>query len=206
MSVLKSFIAVKNAIVQPVKDGSNPQFKSNYVTLDGVVKAVDDAIKTSQAEFGWYQEIKDNVVYTIITDGENVLPLAGFPLLAVQNNRSVPLEGATPQALGSGLTYAKRYSLAMAFGITSDVDDDGNGAQSIQPHQANNQKQTNPLHSEFGKLSKSLQKKNNIEETQIFAELAKVSGLPIKQFYDFVKLSDQQKQQLVATLKSWVEN
>ncbi|MFM9746012.1 ERF family protein, partial [Streptomyces brasiliscabiei] len=32
------------------------------------------------------------------------------------------------QAEGSALTYARRYSLSMAFWIASDVDDDGNGA------------------------------------------------------------------------------
>ncbi|MFH0349399.1 ERF family protein [Leuconostoc citreum] len=36
------------------------------------------------------------------------------------------------------MTYARRYSLSMAFGIASDVDDDGNGAS------ASNRKQAQP--------------------------------------------------------------
>ena len=31
-----------------------------------------------------------------------------------------------PQGQGSAITYAKRYQLASAFGISSDIDDDGN--------------------------------------------------------------------------------
>lgn len=31
-----------------------------------------------------------------------------------------------PQGYGSAITYAKRYQLASAFGISSDIDDDGN--------------------------------------------------------------------------------
>ena len=35
---------------------------------------------------------------------------------------------ATAQGMGSAITYARRYSLSSAFGIASDVDDDGNEA------------------------------------------------------------------------------
>src|SRR5690606_32805591 len=34
-----------------------------------------------------------------------------------------------PQAMGSALTYARRYSLAAICGIASEEDDDGNAAQ-----------------------------------------------------------------------------
>lgn len=33
-----------------------------------------------------------------------------------------------PQGHGSAITYAKRYQLSAAFGISSDIDDDGNSA------------------------------------------------------------------------------
>jgi hypothetical protein len=36
--------------------------------------------------------------------------------------------GATPQTAGSAITYARRYSLAPALGISPDEDDDGNAA------------------------------------------------------------------------------
>ena len=38
-----------------------------------------------------------------------------------------------PQAFGSAITYAKRYSLATAFGIASDIDDDGNAGTQNAP-------------------------------------------------------------------------
>lgn len=37
-----------------------------------------------------------------------------------------------PQDVGSSLTYAKRYSLAMAFGLAADEDDDGQAAAAAQ--------------------------------------------------------------------------
>ncbi|ADG41456.1 hypothetical protein LKI_09585 [Leuconostoc kimchii IMSNU 11154] len=205
MSVLKSFIDVKKHIKQPVKDGNNPQFKSGYVTLDGVIKSIDDAISESKEPFGWWQEVNDNVVYTTITNGEDTIKIQGFPLLAVQNNKAVALDGATPQALGSGLTYAKRYSLAMAFGISSDVDDDGNGAQGQQYKPANKStsqdKPKNPLHSEFGKLAKKIESKNSIDETQVYSIISTQFSLQVNEFMDFVKLSDNQKQTIIEFMR-----
>jgi hypothetical protein len=43
---------------------------------------------------------------------------------------------ATPQAYGSALTYARRYSLAACLGLVADEDDDANAAQPTQRQQA----------------------------------------------------------------------
>lgn len=45
---------------------------------------------------------------------------SAFPLLT---------QGTGPQAMGSAITYAKRYSVTALLGISSDDDDDGNAAQ-----------------------------------------------------------------------------
>ena len=52
----------------------------------------------------------------------------------------VPVDKANAQGLGSALTYAKRYSLAMACGIAADVDDDGNGAAAAPPKNSTGRK------------------------------------------------------------------
>jgi hypothetical protein len=45
----------------------------------------------------------------------------------------VPAQKATPQGYGSAVTYAKRYSLAMACGISAAQDDDANSAEQETP-------------------------------------------------------------------------
>lgn len=45
----------------------------------------------------------------------------------------VPVGGGTAQALGSALTYARRYALASIVGIAPDEDDDGNAASVQAP-------------------------------------------------------------------------
>ena len=45
----------------------------------------------------------------------------------------LPLNGSTPQEVGSALTYARRYLLGCLTGIVTDVDDDGALASRPQP-------------------------------------------------------------------------
>ncbi len=45
----------------------------------------------------------------------------------------VPVDKVTAQGYGSAMTYAKRYSLAMACGVDADEDDDGNAAEQEAP-------------------------------------------------------------------------
>lgn len=46
---------------------------------------------------------------------------------------SLPLQGVTPQELGSSITYARRYLLGSMTGIVTDADDDGALAQAAKP-------------------------------------------------------------------------
>jgi len=43
---------------------------------------------------------------------------------------SLPVTGGTPQAIGSSLTYGRRYLLGCMTGLVTDDDDDGQAAQS----------------------------------------------------------------------------
>lgn len=47
----------------------------------------------------------------------------------VESNYELP-RGRSPQAFGSELTYARRYSLCALIGVEGDEDDDGKGAES----------------------------------------------------------------------------
>lgn len=122
-ALYKALGLFRKNIKQPVKDGKNPYFKSSYVTLEGVIKSVDEAMNGTGLSF--VQEVA-----TI-----NGLPSVRTMLMHEDGGTmatewlSLPLkQGATPQDVGSLITYAKRYQLAGFMGISSDVDDDGNQA------------------------------------------------------------------------------
>ena len=114
----------QNNIEQPKKDASNPMFKSSYVTLDAVINAIVKARKASGAKFFFTNVVEDDHMITRIIGYDTMLDLKGSKVADDLGNRGTN----SAQAEGSALTYARRYSLSMAFGIASDVDDDGNGA------------------------------------------------------------------------------
>lgn len=108
---------------QPAKDGDNTFFKSGYVTLEGVIEAIDNAIKDTG--LAYYQQTSSDekgrvYVETIVTHKDG-----GF---IKSKPMSLPPKKNDAQGQGSSITYARRYQLAAMFGIASDKDDDGNAA------------------------------------------------------------------------------
>lgn len=122
-NLYEALAETQNNIEQPKKDASNPMFKSSYVTLDAVINAIVKARKASGAKFFFTNVVQDGVMITRIIGYGETLDLAGSKVANDLGNRGTN----SAQAEGSALTYARRYSLSMAFGIASDVDDDGNG-------------------------------------------------------------------------------
>lgn len=105
------------------KNSTNPHFRSKYASLEDITEVVLPAL--AKHGLAWV---------TLPT----VDPERGFVLryeLRHDNGDSLsgewPLPDAksTAQALGSALTYARRYTLGAVTGIAPDEDDDGNKAQ-----------------------------------------------------------------------------
>jgi hypothetical protein len=107
----------RNKTVQ-VRMKSGGAYTFAYAPLETILAAV----RPSLAKHGLAvtQTIRDSVVETVIghASGESVVlaPVAFAPV------------DASPQALGSALTYARRYSITLALCIASDDDDDGGAA------------------------------------------------------------------------------
>lgn len=201
-TLYEALAETQNNIEQPKKEASNPMFKSSYVTLDAVINSIVKARKAAGAKFFFTNIVNDGLMITRVIGYGETLDLTGSKVANDLGNRGTN----SAQAEGSALTYARRYSLSMAFGIASDVDDDGNAANSEQRTQTNStsSKPKDALNSEFGKLSKQIQTKRNIDEVAFFQGLSGSVGLNLKQFMDFAKLSQTQKQMIVETLRGWV--
>lgn len=140
--LFKGMNTFRSQLKQPAKDAKNPFFKSNYVTLEGVQNAIDAAIKGTGLAYAQIVKNDDNGnvgVETIITHESGQYLTTG--VLALRP------EKATPQGYGSTITYAKRYQLASAFGVSSDVDDDGNvGSGNFKTPAKGNYQQNNYQH------------------------------------------------------------
>ena len=107
------------------KNGENPHFKSKYATLDEVWetvrKAVNDAgiVVFCTIEPGGDGKARLTTHVAEIESGEEIA--CSFPIVA---------QATGPQAIGSAMTYARRYTLtALLEIVTGDgADDDGEAA------------------------------------------------------------------------------
>ncbi|MCT2883007.1 ERF family protein, partial [Lentilactobacillus buchneri] len=75
---------------------------------------------------------------------------------------NVPVGKNDAQAFGSAETYARRYTLSAVFGVTSDVDDDGNSATKSAPHEAPHKRRVTPKKS--GKPMASQEDKDTLKD------------------------------------------
>lgn len=122
-NLFKAYAKAQGEFPAIPKDGTNPHFKSKYSTLDSVISKTRPVL--SQNGLGFYQVVENGEggligVETVIfhESGEELR----FPAFFVKPSKP------DAQGAGSALTYAKRYSLVSALGVSADADDDGNGA------------------------------------------------------------------------------
>ena len=118
--LIKHLIEAQKDIDHAVKDAKNPFFKSQYATLEAVIETAKKAFNKHGI---YFQQVAKEYergasVETIFYGHGGVLQTG-----CVQ----VPTDKFDPQAYGGALTYARRYSLSLACGISS-KDDDGESA------------------------------------------------------------------------------
>ena len=209
--LFKGMNAFRSQLKQPIKDAKNPFFKSNYVTLEGVQNAIDAGIKGTGLAYTQIVKNDDNGnvgVETIITHESGQYLTTG--VLALRP------EKATPQGYGSTITYAKRYQLASAFGVSSDIDDDGNAGsfktQAKGNYQQNNYKQNyqqprqqehaNPEILEYNNLFNKALKALGTDKAALKAQVTEQIG---KMFPNDTKSEDKLKHGIMI-LKGLIEN
>ena len=116
MSIYKNLFEAKKEIGKITKDSKNPFFKSNYLSLNGLIDAVDDVLNKHNLIL--LQPILDSNVVTKIVDiesNEEIISAIQLPSIS------------DPQKLGSAITYYRRYTLQSLLGLQAE-DDDGNSA------------------------------------------------------------------------------
>lgn len=111
-------------------DAGKRQYK--YLGLDTLLKGVKPVF--AKHNMGFYQAVEYvsgedkplGIVRTVIFDEEDTLTVGSYPFFVLGD----------PQAVGSAVTYARRYSLYTALGIFPEKDDDGYSATQSHSGQA----------------------------------------------------------------------
>ena len=117
----KALCGAQGLILPASKDSSNPFFKSKYADLAAVWEVARDPLYKNGLSVSQHPTADGNVVTveTVVTHSSGQWMSSKLTMTA---------KDASPQAIGSCITYIRRYSLSSILGIASEEDDDGNAA------------------------------------------------------------------------------
>lgn len=149
-NLAKALAKFQADIKDPARDKDNPYFKSKYVALDGLLDAVRPVLAANGLSFiqSPVSNGQDMGVATLLMhDSGEWIESDPFMLHAVKND---------PQAGGSAITYARRYSLSAVLGVAWDDDDDANMA--TKGHQSRSNTQNAPAKGDCTKAGRQAEK------------------------------------------------
>ncbi len=109
------------------KENLNPFFKSKYASLSTILEAIQSPM--FEAGLAITQFPDDDKLTTILIHGESGQFLESSYKMPVSKQND-------PQAVGSAITYARRYAIGAVLSLNIDEDDDANSASDIKKNNA----------------------------------------------------------------------
>jgi hypothetical protein len=145
----------------------NPAFKSKYADLASVWDACREPLSVNGiAVLQIPNETADGMVLvTMLTHSSGQWFRSSYPVRPVQ---------ATPQGLGSALTYSRRYSLMAMVGIAPE-DDDGEAAMGRQQPANNQQTVQRPAQFDAAKQDAALKQSQERTAENLIDQITKVA-------------------------------
>ena len=119
-ALAKAQAEMKNATLNKI----NPHFKSKYADL----AMIRDTVTPALAKHGIAVSQGIDTLDSSIVVVTRLLHSSGQWI-----ESRIPIAYDKPQAMGSAITYARRYSLSAMCSIAADEDDDANAAQDSKP-------------------------------------------------------------------------
>lgn len=128
--VAKALAVASKTMGHAGKDRQNPHLRNRYATLEAVI----DAVRIPLADAGISILQAGDVSGSMVTVTTRLLHesgewVEGSLQVAVPEPKGI----TAAQALGSAMTYGRRYTLAALCGIGSEEDDDGAGTGKSRP-------------------------------------------------------------------------
>jgi len=152
------FMAKKELRTSIAPAGKNPHFKSDYITLDGLLKKVDPVCQ--KYGIGIMQFPTGIGLVTLIFHEKSGEYISSYYELVLDKKNA--------QGVGSALTYAKRQTIQALFGLSAgpEEDDDGNEASLEESETPVQGKLTSTSAFQIAKVA--LQEINSLEAFEIW--------------------------------------
>jgi len=119
--LIEALSAAQAEIENPVFDMVNPHFKNKYASLAAVRNAIIPVLSRHHIALTQDVQTHDGQVSVITTLHFGNEKLSFGPL-------TLPSSQQNAQALGSAISYARRYALLSALCVAGEPDEDGNAA------------------------------------------------------------------------------
>jgi hypothetical protein len=121
-TILQKLFDAQQEIGKVVKNAKNPHFKNTYADINAIVDAVEPILNKHGLML--IQPIEDGIVKTKVINVENGETIeSAMPLVM----------SGTPQAMGSQITYYRRYTLQSLLCLQVE-DDDAQTASNQKPN------------------------------------------------------------------------
>jgi len=131
-----ALIKARTSLKAPGKDGKNPHFKSQYMTLDNLTAAVMSAMEP-HGLMVMQQPFSMSDDGGVCVGVETVVLHESGQTLSSGRDFFCRVVGGDAQKVGAAVTYLRRYGLGAMLGVVVEEDDDGHGAsQRPQPRQS----------------------------------------------------------------------
>jgi hypothetical protein len=121
--IWKALLEVQKEAPALQRDGLNPHFKSQYVTLETVMQTVLPILNRHGVVLvqttGIYVDMPDTLITKLIHADTGDSEESHMRLVMSKDDA---------QGYGSAMTYARRYAIMGMLGLVADADDDGNAA------------------------------------------------------------------------------
>ena len=183
-SIAGALLLFQNKVGAVKKDAVNPFFKSKYASLNTIIEHIN--LPLSECGLSYAQFPDESGLTTILMHSESGEYLQSTYLMPVAKQND-------PQAVGSAITYARRYALGAILGLAIDEDDDANLATSatIQPnHNVNVAESKKEWLNKFEKDGSTLTEK--WQKAKINLEAGKVTLEQIKSKYIVSKINQDE--------------
>lgn len=127
-TLFAALAAAQKGFTVIVKNRVNPAFHSRYADIEAILQSVRPALNANGLFLSQSVTTDGGMVSveTIVTHQSGETLRSGVTQIPVGVSKN------QAQAVGSAITYARRYSLAAFLGVSADDDDDGNGAGEAQ--------------------------------------------------------------------------
>ena len=161
------------------KTATNPFLKSKYSTLDDIMEATKKAL--AENGLGFTQSVRGNVVVTTIFHISGQVIESEFPLIINEQD---------PQKQGAAYTYARRYCLQAALGITAENDDD---AESV----------VHPTQSKLSTQSKAKPTPQSVPSKESVQPTANITGIDYFKNLPDVKVEENETGEVFVSGKTY---